>query len=227
MSRHLTGFVGALLATALTACGEPSLETRTFDLQHLDPQVAYEIVFPYVYLDRPQDPGTLSYSRESRTLAVRERPDNLDQIARVLEERDSPRPGVALYFQVIDAVGDAGVAPDPKLAEVESALREVFRFRSYRLVGEAVVRASDRSDFSQRIAGPAAHAIKGRLWSVQSRDDGQLSARLTVEFWSDQHTSALETTVNLVDGRTLVLGTAGGRGDESALILAVRPVFEP
>jgi hypothetical protein len=226
MNRHLIGRLGALLATALTACGQSSLETRTFDLQHLDPEVAYEIVFPYIFVDRPQDPGTVTFSRESRTLTVRERPDNLNQIARVLEERDSARPGVALYFRVIDAVED-DADPDPELAEVEAALREVFRFRSYRLVGEAVVRASDRSDFRQRIAGPAAYSINGKLWGIQSRDDGQLSARLTVEFWSDQNTPALQTTVNLVDGRTLVLGTAGGRGDESALILAVRPIFEP
>jgi hypothetical protein len=227
MSRYLTGLLGALLATALAACGQSSLETRTFDLQHLDPEVAYEIVLPYVFADRPQDPGMATFSRESRTLTVRERPDNLNQIARVLENRDAPRPGVALYFQVIDAVEDPAAAPNPDLAEVEAALREVFRFRSYRLVGEAVVRASDRSDFRQMIAGPAAHSINGRLWGVQSRDDGQLSARLTVEFWSDRHTPALQTTVNLVDGRTLVLGTAGARGDESALILAVRPIFEP
>jgi hypothetical protein len=226
MNGQPTGSLAILLAAVLTACDQSSsLETRTFDLQHLDPAVAHEIVAPYVFVDRPEEPGSVSIGHGSRTLTVRERPDNLDRIARVLEERDRMLPGVALHFQVIDAVVEEA-APDPALVEVEAALREVFRFRGYRRVAEAVVRASDGSEFQQIVAGPAAHAIIGRLWGVHRREDGQLSARLSVTFYSDRNTQALQTTVNLVDGRTLVLGTAGGRGEESALILAVRPIFE-
>jgi hypothetical protein len=224
MNRHPSACI--VIAAVLAGCGQSSsLETRTFDLQHLDPGVAHEIVAPYVFVDRPQEPGAVSIGHGSRTLTVRERPDNLDRIARVLEERDRMLPGVSLHFQVIDAVADEA-PPDPALAEVEAALREVFRFQGYRRVGEAVVRASDGSDFQQSVAGAAADAIVGRLWGVHRREDGQLSARLTVTFYSGPNTQALHTTVNLVDGRTLVLGTAGGRGDNSAVILAVRPIFE-
>jgi hypothetical protein len=227
MRSDLSRVLMLLLITWLSACGRaPSLETRTFDLRHLQPEIAYEIVKPYVDEDHPEAPGRIGLSLEGRTLTVRERRDNLDRIARLLEERDRPLPGIYLHFQVIEA-GPEETVPDPAIAEVETALRDVFRFSSYRLVGEAVVRAAERSDIRQVIAGPAAHSINGRLWAIREEEGGPATARLSVTFWTDQFTPALETTVNLVDGRTIVLGTAGSRGDDTAIILAVRPVFEP
>lgn len=226
MRLFLTRVLVGLFAAALTGCGQTdALETRTFQLRHLEPEIAREIVQPYVFTDRPDSPGTIAVSSEGRSLTVRERSDNLDRITRVLADRDQPLPGVVLHFQIIETVSEE-TAVEPAIADVEAALREVFRFRGYRLVGQAVVRASDRSDFSQVIAGPAAEMIQGRLWGVQELADGQLNARLTVDFWTDEHTPALKTTVNLVDGRTLVLGTAGERTGDGALILAVRPIFE-
>lgn len=226
MRTYLPRALATLLAIGLTACGRSeALETRTFDVRHLEPEIAYEIVQPYVFADRSQSPGAISLSREGRTLTIREQSDNLNRIERVLEERDHPVPSVTLHFQIIEA-GSEETTLDPSIAEVEAAIREVFRFRGYRLLGETVVRASDRSEFSQLIASPAAHAVRGKVWAIQVRDDGELSARLSLNFWTDPKTMAFETTVNLVGGRTLVLGTAGGSGEDEVLILVVRPVFE-
>jgi hypothetical protein len=226
MRRNRARALTFLCLGGAAACGPtPSLETRTFDLQYLEPTTAYEIIEPYVYADRPDAPGRIGLSEAGRTLTVRERPDNLDRIARVLAERDRPRPEVTLHFQIIEA-GPGPAEPDPAIAGVEAALREVFRFGGYRLTGEAVVRAAEHSPIRQRVAGPAAHSINGHLSAVRTEQGGPATARLAVTFWTDERTPALETTVNLVDGRTIVLGTAGGRGDDGAVILAVRPVFE-
>lgn len=215
-----------LLALTMAACGSStSLETRTFDLDHLEPATAYEIVQPYIFEDRPESPGRITVSRDARTLTVRETRDNLDQIARVLSERDRPRPGVELRFKVIEA-GPDSTRTDPAIAEIEAALRDVFRFQGYRLVGEAVVRAADHSEIRQRIAGPAAHSINGTLSAVRAAEGEAATARLNITFWTDPQTLALETTVNLVDRQTIVLGTAGAGDDDSAIILAVLPIFE-
>lgn len=225
-----TSRVAALALLSLPALGScagenPSLETRTFEVRHLDLHSAYGMVEPYVFRDRPDAPGRIGIGEEARLLTIRETPDNLDRIERLLGERDRPAPGVTLHFQVIEARAEDGPV-DPGIAEVEAALREVFRFGSYRLVAETVVNAVEGGTISQRVAGPAVHSIQGELRSVERADEGPASGRLTVVLWTDQHTRALETTVNAIDGRTVVVGTAGGSGEDSALILTVRPRFE-
>jgi hypothetical protein len=224
--RHV--LLAGLVLSLAAACGGgdgPELETRTFQVRHLDLHSAYGLVDPYVYADRPGAPGVIGFGEEARLLTIRETPDNLDRIARVLEERDRPAPGVRLHFQVIEATPEEGPA-DPAIAEVEAALREVFRFGGYRLVAETVVNAVEGGHIRQQVAGPAVHAIHGDVLSVDPGSDGPAGARLTVRLWTNPMIQALETTVNVTDGRTLVVGTAGGSGGENALVLTVRPTFD-
>ena len=135
-----------LLPMLVTACGSGvTLETRTFRLQSLGDQVALTVIEPYVYGDRPNAPGLATAMQG--VLTVRETSDNLDRIARVLEEFDSPRQSVTLHFQVILANG-AGSA-DPAIAEVEEELRRLFRFAGYRLVAQSSVTGLEQSQVNQ------------------------------------------------------------------------------
>lgn len=118
----------------------PDLETRTFALAHLSESAAVALITPYVYGDRPGAPGTFNYAASA--LSVRETPDNLDKIARMLGEFDvaTKPPSYRLHFQVVAANGDEST--DPRLAPVEAELRKVFRFDGYSLVGEGFVTVS-------------------------------------------------------------------------------------
>lgn len=137
-----------LLGIVLAACGRvPNLETRTFRLQSLDDHVALTVIDPYVYGDRPNAPGAATAMQG--VLTVRETSDNLDRIARVLEEFDRPRQSVTLHFQVILANG-AGSA-DPAIAEVEEELRKLFRFAGYRLVAQGSVTGLEQSHVNQKM----------------------------------------------------------------------------
>lgn len=137
-----------LLGVVLAACGRaPNLETRTFRLQSLDDHVALTVIDPYVYGDRPNAPGAATAMQG--VLTVRETSDNLDRIARVLEEFDRPRQSVTLHFQVILANG-AGSA-DPAIAEVEEELRKLFRFAGYRLVAQGSVTGLEQSHVNQKM----------------------------------------------------------------------------
>ena len=118
------------------------LETRTFALKHLNPSVAKTLVQPYVYEDRPGAPGVITYSMGPPALSARETADNLDKIARMLERFDvgSKAPSsYRLHFQVVAANGGESDVP---LAPFEEALRKVFRFDGYSLVGEGYVTVS-------------------------------------------------------------------------------------
>jgi hypothetical protein len=210
---------GLLLLAA--ACGRaPRLDTRTFELRHLTGNEAAEMVSPYVYVDRQGAEGRLSYS--GNTFTVRETPDNLERIERVLAEYDRPRPTVRLHFQIIQANGAART--DPAIADVEAVLRRLFRFAGYRLVAQAVAGGREDSEFSQTLmGGETLYAIAGSIQQVRTSGDSGTVA-VTVRLLQLHPTQELlSTSVNLRAGQTAVLGNAQISSRGGTLILSVKP----
>ncbi len=228
MKLRLLASKSAVLAMFLTACGSGvTLETRTFRLQSLDDHVALAVIDPYVYGDRPAAPGAATAVQG--VLTVRETSDNLDRIARVLEEFDSPRQSVTLHFQVILANG-AGSA-DPAIAEVEEELRRLFRFAGYRLVAQSSVTGLAQSHVNQKMftqnpdsRSPARTMFR---WYDVSAEIGKIvgsggSAMVNLEVRLDGNSSMLFSASVVVGiGNTIVLGTLQ-LPDDQALILTVR-----
>lgn len=208
-----------LAVLAAVACGRDVLETRTFELRYLDAGMAEGMVVPYVYTDRPKAPGKLSTTR--RTITVRETGDNLERIARVLAEHDRPPVNVRLHYLVIRADG-AGAA-DTGIAAIETQLRQLFRFRGYRLAAQAVAVGTEGSRIEQQVSGEGGpYAITTIVESVRShRDSG--TVRVGVELLAHRIGKVLETVLNVRVGQTAVLGSGQPGGGPGAIILAVRP----
>src|SRR2546422_7601954 len=143
------------VAALLAACSPrgPNLDTRTFALKYLRGSDAIPIVVPYVYTDRPNAKGVFSVS--DNAITVRETPDNLDKIARVLAQYDRPRPFVRLTFHLIEA--DGAATTDPVIRDVEATLRQLFRFRGYRLVAEGVGSATEKGGVTQGLGSETQH----------------------------------------------------------------------
>lgn len=213
--RTRTGIgVLALLLLTFAACGDPGLETRTYDVSHLEADEAASIAGPYV----TADDGDLSIF--SGGITVRETPETLDRIARVLERYDRPAPGIRLHFQLIEANG-AGER-DPRIAAVDSVLRQLFRFEGYRLVEEVQMGAVEGSQSTQVVqAGEQEYGIFARVSQVRATTNGS-SVRLAVELRTLAG-PALKTTMNVPLGKTVVLGSGRPDPERGALILTVRP----
>lgn len=213
-----------LVVAILAACGgDPELDARTFELRHLDPGEAVEMVTPYVYTDRPEAPGVVTAF--SGGITVRETEDNLGKIARVLEEHDRPEPGVRLHFQLIEADGFGD--GDERIQEVEAALRQLFRFEGYRLVAEAQMVAMEGSVSRQILEESGRQfGISGRLEQVRAASTGSGTVVLSVELGTTEMGSAIQTTMAVPVGQTVVLGSAKPL-DAPTLILTVRPELVP
>lgn len=208
---------------SITGCNsEPDLETRTFELMFIDDDVAADLVAPYIYFDREVGSGTMTVTEGK--LTVRETNENLERIAGVLAEFDKQKPGVQLRFQLIEANGFASV--DPAISEVESALREVFRFEGYRLLGEALVNGMEGSWLRQEIPSDEGQVFHLRSGIADVRTDsegGSVELQVELEAWGD---AVLATSLRVRAGQTAVLGSAALRTGETqgrTLILAVRP----
>lgn len=201
---------------AASACGGGSrLETRTFQLENVDPHEVVGLIEPYVYGDRERAPGTMSYNGQG--LTVRELPENLNRIALVLKEYDRPVPTVRLRFQVIEADGFSGA--DPTIADVQSELEKLFQFRGYRLAASSVLQGLAHESFRQQLGGPdPSYGIFGDVMRVTP---GSVAIRVELRRGSDF--VLFETSVSMPMGQTVVLGSGQPRGDHPAAILVVTP----
>jgi hypothetical protein len=212
-------FVSAL--AILAACGRQRLDTRTFQLKNLNGEEAARLLGPYVFTDRKDAPGAMSYVESSIT--VRETPDNLDKIARVLSQFDRSKPSVQLHFQIIEA--DGATTRDPAIADVESALRKLFRFKGYRLIAEAAAGGIEGSRVRQLVSAGGAggpYMIDAHILEVRGSGDSA-SVRLETEFSAPHLGPVLTTTVTLASGQAGVLGNAQMDLSKGTLILVVRP----
>jgi len=211
----------AVLGLILSGCGRsPSLDVQTFNLQHRSGQDAAALIDPYVFGDREVNPGQVSVTVDAIT--VRETRDNLQKIARVLEEFDQPIPGVHLFFQLIEA--DSFQGEDDAIAGVVAELRSLFRFEGYRLVGEAMVPVSGPSpygtNFTQRFTGMGTDTPMTVQARVRVLPSG--SVRLETVSLSDFWDELLSTSVNVAPGQTLVIGGTQATREDRTFILTVR-----
>ncbi len=214
------------LLLPLAACGgrESRLDVRTFQLRHRSGYDVERLIAPYVFTDRPGAPGEMSSTADAIT--VRETPDNLEKIARVLEEYDRPVPSMFLRFQLLEA--DGGAEPDSSIREVVEQLSRILSFRGYRLLGEAVVAVPDLGSgggsFSQKLGdrslslGVDGEAVLLRPGVVRLE---------RVSLWEalrsrTGETELLETSVSIREGQTVVIGTTRRTTDGRTVILAVR-----
>lgn len=201
----------------------PELDVQTFNLENRSGYEAAELIGPYIYKDREGAPGSMSALPNA--ISVRETPDNLEKIARVLSEFDQPIPPIRLRFQLIEA--DSFTEEDPAIAEVVQELRSLFRFEGYRLLGEALVTLAGGTmgtqDFTQRFLGT------DETFEIQSEVymERPGAVRLNpITLWDRRGDRLLETSVNVALGQTVVIGGGKASGGERSFILTVRAESE-
>lgn len=219
--RRLGLAVAAAVALAAVACERgPELDTRTFEVQYLAPYQIDQLIAPYVFTDREARPGMMSSTEGAVT--VRETPDNLEKIARVLEEYDRPKPSVMLHFQIIEANGAS--ESDPAIEAVERELRRLFRFDGYRLVAETRVGGIQGTGIRQVVGPPNEEdSFFIQTGVTEVRTGGETpTVTLDVGLFGAEVGNILETSVTIPAGHSVVLGTANAPAFEGALILVVR-----
>lgn len=199
--KHTRGARAQLVALvlAMTACLPGNeLETRTFELEHVDSDDVTGLIEPYVYRDRDGAEGTIGMTE--RTVTVRELPENLDRIAAVLEQFDRPPPVVRLNFKVIEADGFSG--SDHAIAGIEEELRKLFNFDGYRLAAQTAIQTLAGGGYVQQTVGDErTYRIVAQVLDVSERD-GRASMTLAIEL-----EELFSTTVSIPLGDTVVLGS--------------------
>jgi len=214
----------SLLAVVLllAGCGHrPELEIRTFDIKHLDPGMAIQIIEPYVFDDREIAPG--NYSLSGSTITVRETRDNLRRIAEILGRYDVEKPPVTLFIDVIEADGAGEV--DEALEGILDDLEKLFRFQGYRRVASGVLPIMEGQEVSHRMGRFAGYSFEAypRRMIQDQHDTWQIYMDMTL---TKDGFHMLHTSATLRDAQTTLLGTSTDEEGIRAIILAIRPSFD-
>jgi type II secretory pathway component GspD/PulD (secretin) len=201
-----------LTAVGITSCDRSGgTETRTFALKQLKPADALGLIEAYV----PGGTQNIRSTQNPAAITVTAPRSRLDQVAQVLDRYDRVAPNAQLTFQVIEA--DGFTEKDPAIADVEGALRDLFKFTGYRLVASGLVVAHKPGSFNQKLGG-------GYLVTARVTEEGALnSANLSeLRLWESESSVLLETTVNVPDGETVVVGSSNPGKGRNTIILVVR-----
>ena len=207
------------------------LIVKTIPLRSLEPRDAASLIAPYIVSEKG---GVFDAGRAS-AITVRETGERIQMIEAVLRERDRVVAPVTLTlrFQLIAA--DSVPASDPAIEPVASSLRELFKFRGYRLLSEGVTTTSAHHGYTVTLSdGDGRVTLTGMVEDVEA--DGRsgsvnLKVTLTKNTYqvvdgkpSGREETLLGTGVTIPLGQTVVLGSAAAAGGRrQALILVVRP----
>jgi type II secretory pathway component GspD/PulD (secretin) len=211
-----------LVCGALSGCAAAGSdeETRTIELAHMKPEQAQLLMEPYL-----GDVSRIRATEKPAAVTITAAGAKLDQLEELLRRYDVPSPGVRLNFQVIEA--DGFTTNDSSIAEVETALRELFRFRGYRLVAEALATGTSRAATRHQLVGGDNLVLQlhVEVGQVSSTPAGK-AAELRVILLRPPAEVVLESNVTVPHGQTVVLGTARPFPNMGALILVVRPEIQ-
>ena len=196
----------AIVAAAGCDRSDRGMETKTYTIARLTQEEALQLLTPYI-----REGGYLS--GKSHLITVREKPDRLAVIEDLLKKYDGGGvvQDVVMRIQIVEANGFT--ARDSSIADIEQTLREMFKYKGYRLAGEALVRAREESPFEQQVSG---HKITGTVGRLMA-DRGPIMITL----WDNTgRTQLLSSTVTATMNKPVVLGQSS---DGGAIILIIRP----
>ena len=222
MIRNMKLVLAAVALVTVVNCGgsDGGQETRRIVLAHISADDAHMAIEPYFGDARV----SVRQTNAPAALTITSSPEKLEQLEQLLKQLDQPPPKVQLRFQIVEA--DGFTTSDSAIADVEAALRELFRFRGYRLAAEAMVSGQAGHQLQQTVL------LRDRIPVTLTVDvpsvirNGDASAVEMRIAMSVNNTNALTTAVTVPNGQTVVLGSARPLPDIGTLILVVRPQIE-
>jgi len=217
-----------LLALVLlsAACRDKAhdMETRTFTLSRLNSDEALTLITPYV-----REGGHLTSPKSGAFITVRERADRMKVIEDVLKKYDGIGEAVDVILDIRIVEANGFTTRDSALVDVEQVLRETFRYRGYRLVGQTRVQTREGTRFEQTVGSANAYHLGGAIQRVSTTDKEQrvpieieLTGGITRTGGLVTPSSNMKSTVTASIGKPVVLGQSTGSG---ATILIIMPTL--
>lgn len=171
----LRAVVAVLLVSGVASAQSPraAVPVRTYPLHRLAVKDAAKLLAPYL---QSESSGAFETGADVRAITVRGTARELSTVDSLLTIFDRVPRSVLLRFQIIEATEDA--TRDPRIAEVDASLRELFRYTGYRLAAEGIAKAEEARFFEVSLgAEGASYTVRG---NILSSDEAGGTMRLTL-----------------------------------------------
>jgi hypothetical protein len=239
-----------VLCVAAGSVGAQAVDTKTVELHHLKPREAVKLLSPYV---KAKDGGVFDVGDNIAIITMRDTPENIARMERVLAKYDHTPQTIRLVFQLIEA--DTGprfatVGNDGRVSiDLDSTLRSVLKFPTYRLLAQGVASVGEFADLHQELPTRDSmwvYSLTANVGAIHIGDVGLAesetpknaaggpnvarTAGSTVRIYvrlDRQGQSVIATGLDVPLGHMVVLGTAATRSSGAALILTVKPELVP
>jgi hypothetical protein len=148
----VTLLFGIAGSAAAQSAALPPLEARTIELKHLRPDEATNLLKPYIVNAYG---SVTSVSPSMPIITIKDIPENIARMEKVLAKYDHSPATIRLVFQLIEA--DTGprlvAASNNRVAsDLDATLRSVLRFASYRVLGQGMATSGENSEIYQKLA---------------------------------------------------------------------------
>lgn len=205
-------FIIALIAFAVvghTACDKKrDMVTQTYELTRLKHDDAVEMLTPYI-----REGGYIS--GKDKLISVTERPDRQKVIADLLKKYDGGGEAIDITLDVQVIAADGYEQSDSAIADVEGQLRELFRYRGYKLIGSTRIQTREDEVFMQ---STEQFSVSGKMQRVRGT---AADRRIAIAIELQTGKTRMMSTVTATLGKPTVIGQAGASG--GAIILVIRP----
>ena len=235
--KRLLGVMAALCIAASAGAQQARIETKTIELKHLKPAEAVKLLRPYIINGGG---GVFDVSETIPVITIRDVAENVEKMERVLAKYDRSPATVRFVFQLIEAdtgprLISASNTKDRVPVDLDSTLRSVLRFPSYRLLAQGIATTGELAEASQQMgeAGDGmVYKLLTRVGQIRTAgSDGTVN--IDVQLWREGLSLSanqaaprdwiISTRLDVPLGNTVVLGTAATRIGGVALILTVKP----
>jgi type II secretory pathway component GspD/PulD (secretin) len=210
---------GVILLAASAALAQ-AVGVRIFQLRYRRAEEATLVVRPLL-----SDQGSILIQPKSNALTITDRDSALNAIARTLADFDRPPRNLLITVKMVRAQAEPSAGSPPKeIGEVESRLKEMFRFNAYSLVDSAVLHGSEGDIVSTLLGGDYRIAFRVDPSAGSSTihfSQFQLARERTDEKGRKFVIPLYSTSLNVLLNQTLVLGASKEEGSKNALILVL------
>ncbi len=154
-------------------------------------------------------------------------PDDLAKLDSLIRQFDTPPKQIWLEVKFIRALEDENRKAyfSPQIAGIAKKLSSLFRFRQYILVGRANALGLEDEELKLETTSPDTAVSEFKISTVPHYQNGVIRLEdLSIQFWWRPQSfmkspdTSLETTLNLKNGETVILGASQGSQKRGAII---------
>lgn len=200
---------------------EGELQLHAHELRYQTVREAAALVYPLLSED-----GTLDVQKEANTLVIRERPEYLERIVRLLRDFDHPALPLELDVQIVRAGPESSAqvagarSATPLPVELGNRLRELFRYESYVVQAGAALETLEGEVVTMDLAD--LYGLRLKVGPVISRRNIKLQGfRLVRRADGEDVAELIHTNLNLELDEPFILGLSRTEASPDALMVVI------